>query len=507
MPPAKPARLSKSQYTRGLQCHKSLWLYRNRRDLIPAVGDGQQMIFDQGQVVGLLAHQRFPGGVLIAEDHTQSTEAVASTLAANKAGARAIYEAGAIHENVLVRADIIVRTKDKKAWDLIEVKSSTEVKDVYLHDVAVQRYVLKGAGFPIRKCFLMHINNEYVRKGKIDPKAFFALTDVTEEAIALQKTVPTQLRAMQAMLARPKAPSTEIGAQCFNPYECGFTDHCWSKVPDYSVFDLGGARFEKKIAWWRKGIKSVAAIPDEDLSRAQSIQVKVAKSKRSHIDLDGISEALDELEYPLYFLDFETVNPALPPYDGLRPFQQLTFQASVHVLRRKGGVLGHEEFLDDGRQDPRRGMIAFLTRVIGPKGTIVAYNKGFEGNCLKELAQIDARRAKQLLSMKERLWDLGGPFRSSNYVHPKFQGSWSIKKVLPTLIPSMTYEGMPIHDGGGAQVAYANLMSGKLSAAETQKTLKDLRAYCGQDTMAMVQLLRHMEAMVAPTRSGSSRKQ
>lgn len=494
------ARLSKSQYVRGLQCHKALWLFRNRKDLIPKTSDGQQMIFDQGQVIGLLAHRRFPGGVLIAEDHTQPAEAVASTMTAVKAGTRAIYEAGAIHENVLVRADIIVRNKDGKTWDLIEVKSSTEVKDVYLHDVAVQRFVLKGAGFQIRKCFLMHINNEYVRKGEIDPKGFFALTDITDAVIGLQKTVPTQLRAMQAMLAQPKPPKVQIGAQCSAPYECVFTAHCWSKVPDYSVFDLGGARFEKKMDWWRRGIKSVADIPDEGLSRAQGLQVQVAKSKRPHIDVDGISEALDELAYPLYFLDFETVNPALPPYDGLRPFQQLTFQASVHIRRQGGGALEHEEFLDDGRQDPRQGMIAFLARVIGPMGTIIAYNKGFEGNCLKELAQIDARHAKQLLSMKERLWDLGGPFRGADYVHPDFQGSWSIKTVLPTLIPSMTYEGMPIHDGGGAQVAYANLMSGKLSPAATRKTLKDLKAYCGQDTMAMVQLLKHLEGMVAPKR-------
>ncbi len=491
------ARLSKSQYVRGLQCHKALWLYRNRKDLIPETSDNQQMIFDQGQVIGLLAQQRFPGGVLIREDHTQPVEAVASTRAAVKAGARAIYEAGAIHENVLVRADILVRTAGNKAWDLIEVKSSTEVKDVYLHDVAVQRFVLQGAGYPIRRCFLMHIDNEYVRKGEIDPNGLFALTDITDKVLGLQKSVPTQLRAMQVMLARSKAPDVPIGAQCFDPYECLFNSHCWSKVPEYSVFDLGGARFDKKIAWWRKGIKTVADIPEEGLSRAQGIQVKVAKSKRPHIDLGGIAEALSELEFPLHFLDFETVNPALPPYDGLRPFQQLTFQASVHIRKRKGGPLVHEEFLDDGRQDPRPGMIAFLTRVIGPKGTVIAYNKGFEGNCLAELAQIDSRNAKRLLSMKARLWDLGGPFRGADYVHPDFEGKWSIKVVLPTLIPRMTYEGMPIHDGGGAQVAYANLLSGKMSRSETQKTLKDLKAYCGQDTMAMVQLLKYLEAIVS----------
>lgn len=498
MPSVKPARLSKSQYTRGLQCHKSLWLYRNRKNLIPEVSEGQQVIFDQGQVVGLLAHKRFPGGVLIEEDHAHVPEALASTQAAVKAGAKALYEAGAIFENVLVRADIIVKNKDGRSWDLIEVKSSTGVHDVYLNDVAVQRYVLEGAGFPIRKTFLMHINNKYVRKGAISAKGYFTLEDISVVSKELQKTVPTHLKAMQAMLAKIGTPAIGIGAHCHDPYPCEFIGHCWARVPDYSVFDLGGARFEKKMAWWRRGIKSVADIPDDCmLSDGQSIQVEVAKSGRPHIDAPAIAEMLSELSYPLYFLDFETVNPALPPYDGLRPFQQLPFQASVHILDKKGGKVKHAEFLDNGRQDPRPGIAAFLVNTIGPKGTVIAYNKGFEGNCLKELAAFSPKQAKRLLSMKERLWDLAGPFRKAHYVHPKFQGSWSIKTVLPTLVPTMTYEGMPIHDGGGAQVAYMNLMSGKLSAAKIRSTMKDLKDYCGQDTMAMVVLLKHLESIVS----------
>jgi hypothetical protein len=493
---SKPARLSKSQYVRGLQCHKALWLYRNRKDLIPEVDPSQQMIFDQGQEVGLLAHKRFPGGVLIAEDHTQVKEALASTSAAIKAGAKTLYEAGAIYENVLVRTDIIERTKDKKAWDLIEVKSSTGVKDVYLNDVAVQRYVLEGAGFPIRKAFLMHINNQYVRSGKIDPRELFTLEDVTSESGKLLKMVPAHLKGMQAMLAKVAGPSIEIGAHCLDPYPCEFIGHCWARVPEYSVFNLGSARFEKKIALWRSGIESVADIPDDyALSGAQAIQVSVAKSGRPHIDSPAIAEMLAEITYPLFFLDFETINPGLPPYDGLRPFQQLPFQASVHIQQRNGGQVKHEEFLDDGKQDPRPALIEFLVRAIGAKGTVIAYNKGFEGNCLKELTDSAPGRAKQLFSMRDRLWDLAGPFRKAHYVHPGFEGSWSIKNVLPVLVPSMTYEGMPIHDGGGAQVAYLNLMSGKLSPAETRTTIKQLKEYCGQDTLAMVKLLRHLESV------------
>ena len=481
--------LSKSQFIRGRQCHKALWLYRNRKDLIPETPPALQMIFDQGHEVGIFAQKRFPGGVLIAEDHTQTAQAVTSTQAAVKAGAKVLYEAGAVYDNVLIRADIIAKTKDDKAWDLIEVKSSTEVKDVYLSDVAVQLYVLEGAGFPIRKAFLMHINNEYVRNGPIDPQGLFTLEDVTKEARELRKTVPEELKAMQAMLAESHVPAIDIGPHCFTPYACEFQAHCWAKVPEYSVFNLGGARMEKKFGWWRDGIEAVADIPEAGLSRAQSLQVRVARSNKPHVDAAAIAKHLDELAYPLYFLDFETINLALPPYDGLRPFQQMPFQASIHIQEREGGPLRHVEYLGDGRSDPRPGLAERLAETIGPKGTVIAYNAGFEGQCLEGLADAFPKYAKSLLSAKRRLWDLAGPFRGSLYVHPEFRGRWSIKVVLPTLVPSMSYEKLAIGDGTEAQLAYLSLMTGSLSAGERAQIFKNLKEYCGQDTLAMVRVL------------------
>ena len=301
--------------------------------------------------------------------------------------------------------------------------------------------------------------------------------------------MPTQLKAMQAMLAKSGTPAIEIGAQCFNPYDCEFAHHCWAKVPDYSVFNLGGARFEKKIGWWRRGLAAVADIPESGLSNAQSIQVKVAKSGKPYINADGIAEALSALSYPLHFLDFETINLALPPYDGLRPFQQMPFQASIHVQQRRDGPLRHVEYLGDGRSDPRLGLAECLSETIGPKGTVIAYNAGFEGQCLKGLAKSFPKHAKALLSAKNRLWDLGTPFRRALYVHPEFRGSWSIKVVLPTLVPGMSYEKLAIGNGGDAQTAYLSMMRDSLSAVARVRIKKNLKEYCGQDTLAMVKLL------------------
>lgn len=466
-----------------------MWLYNYRKDLIPDVPPALQLIFDQGHEVGRLAWQRFPGGRCIEEDHRHAPQALKSTHSAAQAGADILYEPAAAFDNVLIRADILLR-QEGGAWDLVEVKSSTEVQDVYLHDVAIQRYVLEGAGFPIRKTFLMHLGNQYVRQGGIDVQKLFALADITEEVSGLLGDVPARVKVLHDVLARPAVPDVEIGHQCHAPYDCEFIHHCWADVPDYSIFDLAGARLVKKTALWRQGVKTVLDIPEgTPLTKYQSLQVAAARSGRPFVDPGGIAELLKGLSYPLHFLDFETINPAIPPYDGLRPYQQLPFQASIRVRRQNGEPLETLEFLGRGTEDPRPDLIDFLLGAIGPKGSVVAYNASFEGNCLKELAESASQHAGRLESIRERLWDLAGPFRKGLYVHPGFQGRWSIKAVLPALVPGMSYEGLAIRDGTQAQAVYASLMRGKLSDEEAQKTRRDLKEYCGQDTLAMVELL------------------
>lgn len=494
----KTMRLSKSQYVRGVQCQKSLWLYRHRRDLLPKASPSLQMIFDQGHAIGELAHARFGGGRLIEEDHQNVPQALEATRAAMASGARTLYEAAAIFDDVLIRADIIAKAKGATAWDLIEVKGSTEVKDVYLQDIAIQKYVLEGAGLPLRKTVLMHVNNRYVRRGKIEPDEFFTLADVTKDVKDLARAVPATVKSFHKILKMRTAPVVKIGPHCSNPYDCEFQEHCWRHIPDYSVFDLAYAK-EKTIAALRdRGVLTIKDIPEDfPLSKNQEIQVAVEKSGKPHIDRKEIAKALNEVRFPLYFLDFETVNPAIPPFDGLRPFQQLPFQASIHVMRKAGGDIEHLEYLGDGKIDPRPGLAAMLAKTIGPKGSVVAYNAGFEGMCLEELASAFPKFAQRLLSAKRRLWDLAGPFRGGHYVHPDFQGSWSIKIVLPTLVPGMSYKNLGIQDGGQAQIAFLALMHGNLGQAEAAKIAQNLKIYCGQDTMAMVQLMRHLRRVVA----------
>lgn len=488
-------RLSKSQYIRGLQCHKSLWLNRHRRDLLPETPPSLQSLFDEGNRIGRLAWNRFPGGKLIEADHLHVPEALKATSAAAENKAPIIYEAAAIHDRVLVRPDVLVRKGG--SWEMVEVKGTTGVNEVHLDDVAIQKYVFDRAGFSIRKCFIMHVNNQYVRRGEVDVDKFFTLTDVTKEATALQKEIPARLSKMHRVLALNSAPRIEIGPHCSAPYECAFMDHCWKHIPDYSVFDLVRVRHEKVAVLRDKGILRIRDIPDDfELTQAQELQVAVEKSGRPHIDRKAIAGFLREPVYPLHFLDFETIAPALPPYDGLRPFQQIPFQASLHVQKEKGGKVEHLEYLGDANGDPRPGLAEFLAESIAPKGSVVAYNAAFEGSRLAELADAYSRHARSLRSVKDRLWDLATPFRKGLYVHPEFQGSWSIKVVLPALVPGMTYEGMAIGNGGEASIAYLNLMEGRISPSEAKRTILALKKYCGQDTLAMVKLLEalHKEA-------------
>jgi hypothetical protein len=469
--------LSKSQYLRGLQCHKNLWLYRHRPELATPPSPSLQAIFDQGHEVGELAWKRFPGGVLIKEDHEHPQEAVESTR--KSLGRGVLYEAGFIHDNVLVRADILAEDR------LIEVKSSTEVKDVYLHDVAVQRYVLEGAGIKVKKTTLLHVNGKYVRHGDVDVEKFFTASDVTEEVLELLPGVSARVKEFHAVAASKDEPKVEIGEQCSDPYECPFAAHCWKHVPEYSIYDIARLSWKKKNALRDMGILRIEDVPaDFDLNPSQRRQVEIARSGKPYADREGISECVGRYEYPLYFLDFETVNPAIPPYDGLRPFQQLPFQASLHIRHKPGGPLKHESFLADARKDPRGPLRDWLKKHVGPKGSMLAYNASFEARCLEELGGLDY--------IKERLVDAADPYRKGFFAHPEFKGRWSIKAVLPTLVPGMDYSGLAIKDGSEAQLAYLGLMKGVGDAAKVRKALE---AYCSQDTLGMMKLVELQEGM------------
>jgi hypothetical protein len=480
--------ISKTQYTRGLQCVKSLWLYNYRKDLQAEVSPSTQATFDQGHEVGDLARTYYKGGVLLKQGREDIAGAIKETAELLAKGTTLLYEATFQADNVLVRCDILRKVKGE--WHLIEVKSSTELKDQHLGDIAVQKYVIEACGVKIARAFLMVIDKEFVRSGPVDPKKFFKQIDVTEDIKDAEAEVPATLKEFFAALAKPGCePDIAIGGHCSNPYDCDFQGYCWKGIPSYSAYNFGRLKPEVREDLISRGILDVKDFPSSlELSAAQEDFVRCAKTGRPIIRKEEVKEFVDSLKYPLYHLDFETLNPAVPLYDGQKPYRHFPFQASLHIEDKAGG-LKHYEYLADGINDPRQDIIDFLLNHIDSKGTPLAYCSGFEASQIRGLAAAFPKHAASLEALADRFVDLAGPFRSRHVLFPQFQGGYSIKVVLPTLVPGMTYEGMPVANGGDAQIAFASLLSGKLDKAAAAQVRADLLAYCGQDTLAMVKIL------------------
>ena len=481
-------RLSKTKYLNGLQCKKLLWHIYNEPEAIPDPDEATQAIFEQGHLVGDYAKKLFPKGIEV--DHTGSFEDGLKSTRELILKRVPIFEAALAYKNCYARADIIEPVgKDK--WDLIEVKSSTELKDVNYSDIGFQYYVYTGAGLKIDKCYLMCIDNTYVRKGEIDPKKLLKKIDVTDEikksySKAIEKNVAEMLKAITA----EAFIEIGIGTHCSDPYDCPLIDKCWSFLPERNVFLLYRNK-KLPLALIKDGILELVKIPDDhELNEKNQIQVYCEKTGKPHINQDKINDFLGTIHYPAYYMDFETFASAIPVFDDSRPYQQIPFQFSVHVVREKGTRPEHYSFLADGPNDPRPEFMARLKQIMGTKGSIIAYNASFEIGRLKECALVLPKYKKWVESIEKRILDLLQPFRAFAYYHPKQNGSCSIKKVLPVLT-GKSYDDMEIGDGGTASAEYF-----RVTFTEDNKDRNNVRQfleeYCGLDTMGMVDIVEQL---------------
>jgi len=477
--------LSKSQYLRGLQCHKSLWLYRHRRELMTPPDAAREAVFAVGHEVGKLAQRRFPGGVEIALERDNFDAMCARTAELIEQGARVIYEATFVRDGLLAMVDILVKNDD--AWDFFEVKSSTRVKPVHLPDAAIQWHIL-DAQLELGRAHIMHIDTRYRRSGALDLDRLFLSVDVTAEVTQLQPGLPASVQSMQSMLADAE-PDIAIGQHCKNPYECDFKAWCWRAVPKPSVFDLYKLPGERKFELFRRGLVRYADLRGQNLSAAQALQIDTAASGEAHVDRQGLGEFLAAARYPLHFLDFETLMHAVPRFDDQRPYQQIPFQYSLHILHADG-ELEHREFLAEEGKDPRTAVAVSLAGDLGEHGSIVAYSEPTEKRALGALAEHCPRQAAALGAAQTRFIDLLTPFRQLMYYHPDFNGDLSIKSVLPAMLPNdpeADYAGLEISDGRTAMRKYDELAQID-DEGERRKARDALRDYCRLDTLAMVRI-------------------
>lgn len=481
-------RISKSKYLNGLQCKKLLWYIYNEPTVIPEPDEATQAVFEQGHLVGDYAKTLFPTGVEV--DHTKSFEEGLRSTKELILKRVPIFEAALTYKNCYARADILEPVGRDK-WDLIEVKSSTDLKDVNCYDIGFQYYLYTGAGLKINKCYLMCIDNTYIRKGEIEPNKLLKKIDVTEEIKNLySKNIETNVAEMVEAIKAKTFIEIGVGSHCNDPYDCPLIEKCWSFLPERNVFLLYSNN-KLPMALMKDGILELAKIPESfELNEKHQIQVDCEKTGKPYIDSDKIKEFLDTIQYPAYYMDFETCGSAIPLFDGSSPYQQVPFQFSVHVVKKRGGKPEHVSFLADGTNDPRPEFMAILKEVMGTKGSVIAYNAGFEMRILKQCAEVLPEYESWVESIEERIIDLLQPFRAFAYYHPKQDGSCSLKQVLPVLT-GKSYDDMEIGDGGTASAEYCRVTFTE-DNQDKDKVRKLLEEYCGLDTMGMVDIVEQL---------------
>lgn len=479
--------ITKSHYTAGVQCHKRFYLLAKAPEQATPPSEDLQLRFSQGQSIGAMARQRFDGGALISASGSAINKAISQTAEhISKSDVPAIFEGAFIYQNLLIRVDILKNNFDG-TWDLIEVKSTTEPKDEHLDDVAFQLFVLRGAGIKVRNVVLSHINNRVTYPNL---EEFFLNQDFTEAAEAALSGVAIKIKMLISAYEQSEAPEVRIGRQCSTPYACEFKNKCWAEVPKGSTLELYNYRKRKptKFELYHEGPKFLSEIKNEvQLTEFQQIQVLASKTDEPIVNRDGLTQFLSQVQYPIYYFDFETIAPAIPCLTGMRPYQRIPVQFSCHVQRSPHGRLEHHEFLASGTPgiDPRRECVQAMIDVFTESGTVIAYHDDFERSLIRELAESFPEARDFLLGLEKRFWDLEDAFHQFFY-HRDFGGSVSIKKVLPFFAPEMKYDKLAVKNGGQAQAQLFKLFGSGLSDFQREEIRRDLLTYCAQDSMAMV---------------------
>lgn len=485
--------LSKSKLLAYRQCPTRLWLEVHRPKLREDSA-ATQASFAVRHQVGDIARRLYDPkgkGVLIDPQADGFDAAFAGTQALLQS-AQPIFEAGFRAEGALAFADVMlpVRKSGKLSWWMIEVKSSTSVKDYHLEDAAVQSFVARSSGVPLIKLALAHINNDWVYPGNEDYAGLLLENDLTDEVFSRGEEVRGWIAEAQQIVAKKREPRVATGKHCGNPYECGFLAYCQSQEP----------QAEQPIQWLpgrlsnglqahieAHGLTELRDVPDELLNDKQQRVKAVTLSGKPYFDQRATVATLAAHKLPAYFLDFETIQFAVPIWKGTRPYQQIPFQFSIHRLSRTGKI-EQQAFLDLTGADPSKAFAEALIAACGERGPIFVYNAGFETARIRELSERFSRLAKQLLALNERVVDLL-PVTRDYYYHPSQQGSWSIKTVLPALCPDLNYGDLDgVQDGGMAMDAFLEALAPQTSKTRKTEIEQQLLAYCALDTYAMVRL-------------------
>lgn len=394
--------------------------------------------------------------------------------------------------NFQARVDAVVFDPKKNVYDIYEIKSSTSIKKEHKYDVAFQRLVCEAI-IPVRNVFIVLVNKEFVRNGDLDVSNFFTLSDMNDEIEKLRSEVAS---VREDAWKVSESGSPEDISECMKPKECPCPKLCHPELPEYPIFDLSRLHGNRARELMGSGTLAIQDIPDDfPLTERQQLQAAVVKTGKPQINYSAIKDELEELEYPLYFLDYETFNPGVPWYDGYKPYQHMVFQYSLHIVTAQDAEPDHSECLITDEVDPGEKIVEHLAKHIGEKGSVIVWYKPFEAGKNREMAELYPNYRKALENINDRLFDLMEIFSKGHFIHPDFHGSASIKKVLLVLVQEndLNYEELPISKGDDAMMAWKSIMLGEIEQGDIPETKQDLLRYCGLDTMAMVKIWKVLE--------------
>lgn len=480
--------LSKSRFCSAVQCPKMLWLKQYK----PEKFDDSVMneaVLQTGLEVGDLAMGLF--GPYIEVPFGDLKDMISETKRLLDKGTNIIAEASFADGINFCSVDILINNGDRKV-EIYEVKSSTSIKDIYVYDVAYQYYVLDGRGYTVEKACLVYVDNTYVRHGELEIDKLFVVEEVTDIVKDKQAEIADYIEMLKGYMAQTEEPEREVDNQCFNPYGCGFFGYCTRDWPHPNIFDIASLQNRSKLKLMKQGILS---FEDVEANNAVKDNYMLQVCHELHdlpdkINADGIHGFMDTLTYPLYFLDFESFQPAIPLYDNSSPYEQLVFQYSLHYILEEGGALYHKEFLAYPGKDPRRMVAEQLCEDIPEDVCVLAYNMGFEKGRIKRLAELYPDLRNHLMNIHDNICDLMVPFRNKDYYNRAMQGSYSIKYVLPALFPddpSLDYHNLEgVHNGGEASAAFAAMAD--MDSEHLEEYREHLLRYCELDTYAMVKI-------------------
>ena len=477
--------LSKSKYIKGVQCPKILWLDKNKPN---EKEEENSSSLDTGTKVGILAKDLFGEHIDIEYNDNLNIMILDTNKALEKENV-IVTEASFNYNNNFCSIDIL--KKINTDYEVYEVKSSTEVTDIYLDDISYQVYVLNNLGFNITKASIVHLNSNYIRHGDLELDKLFKIEDVTEEAFNRQSKVEKIINSINNVVSNSNEPNIDIDLYCTKPYECPYFKYCTKNIEDNNVFKLRGMNNTTKFKLYKEHIYNYRDLLKSNINDKYKEQIEYELyNKEDYINKEKIKEFLSTLSYPLYFLDFETYQEAIPMYDNIKPYMQIPFQYSLHYYENENGPLLHKEFLGESGTDPRRLLAESLIKDIPIDVCIIAYNMMFEKMVIKYLASIYPDLKDHLMNIHNNMHDLMIPFKNRDYYTKNMHGSYSIKYVLPALFPNdpeLDYHNLNlIHNGSEAMNMFANLSS--YTKEEQEEIRHSLLKYCELDTYAMVKI-------------------